>query len=184
MNWQIDYGHAYVGFTGRHLMVATVRGEFETFEGTVEFDEQDVTRSKVEVQIDAASVSTRNPQRDEHFRSADFFDVTNYPYLVFKSKQVVMTDAQHGKLIGDLTIRGITKEVTLVMEYSGVSKSPWNTYSAGFSLTAKVSRKEWGLTWNAVLEGGGLVASDEVTLNIELELTKAVEAPVPAEAAV
>ena len=181
MSWQFDYGHTYIGFTGRHLMVATVRGEFEKFSGTVEFDEQDLTRSKAEIQIEAASVNTRNAQRDEHFRSADFFDVEQYPYITFKSKRVILTDANHGQLVGDLTIRNVTREVVLDAEYSGVSQSPWNTYSAGFSLRGKVNRKDWGLNWNMVLAGGGLVAGDEITLNIDLELTRAVEAVASAQ---
>src|SRR5215471_7182064 len=184
MNWQLDTGHTYIGFTGRHLMVSTVRGEFERFSGTVEFDEQDITRSKADIQIEAASVSTRNEQRDEHFRSADFFDVEHFPYITFKSKRVIMQDAYHGTLIGDLTIRNITREVVLDGEYNGVSLTPWNTYSAGFSLQGKVNRKDWGLNWNMVLAGGGLIASDEITLAIDLELTQPLEvaAPVQAEA--
>ena len=182
MSWQFDYGHTYIGFTGRHLMVATVRGEFENFSGTVAFDEQDITHAGAEIQIEAASVTTRNIQRDEHFRSADFFDVEHYPYIIFKSKQVILHDAHHGQLVGDLTIRNITKEVVLDVEYSGVSQSPWNTYSAGFNLQGKVNRKDWGLNWNAVLAGGGLVASDEITLTIDLELTKPVETVASAQA--
>ena len=183
MSWQFDTGHTHIGFTGRHLMVSTVRGEFEKFSGTVEFDEHDLTRSKAEIQIEAASVNTHNAQRDEHFRSADFFDVERYPYITFKSKRVVMQDAHYGQLIGDLTIRNITREVVLDGEYSGVSQSPWNTYSAGFSLRGKVNRKDWGLNWNMVLAGGGLVAGDEITLAIDLELTMPVEAVASSQAA-
>ena len=175
MSWQFDPGHTYIGFSGRHLMVATVRGEFEQFSGTVEFDEQDITSSQANIQIEAASVTTHNAQRDEHFRSADFFDVEHYPYIIFKSKSVIMQDAHHGQIVGDLTIRNITREVVLDGEYSGVSQTPWNTYSAGFSLRGKVNRKEWGMKWNMVLAGGGLVASDEITLAIDLELTRPVE---------
>lgn len=182
MSWQLDLGHTYIGFTGRHLMVATVRGEFEKFSGTVEFDEQDITRSKANIQIEAASVNTRNADRDVHFRSADFFDVEHYPYITFKSKRVLMKDEHHGQLIGDLTIRNITREVVLDGEYSGVSQTPWNTYSAGFSLRGKVNRKDWGLNWNMVLAGGGLVAGDEITLAIDLELTRPVEAEALAQA--
>ena len=184
MSWQLDTGHTYIGFTGRHLMVATVRGEFEKFSGTIEFDEHDITHAKADIQIDAASVNTRNGQRDEHFRSGDFFDVDHYPYITFKSKRVNMHDAQHGELIGDLTIRNVTREVVLDGEYSGVSQTPWNTYSAGFSLQGKVNRKHWELNWNVALAGGGLVASDEITLAIDLELTKPMEvaATVQAEA--
>jgi polyisoprenoid-binding protein YceI len=182
MNWQFDPGHTYIGFTGRHLMVATVRGEFEKFDGTVEFDEHDLTRSKAEIRIEAASVNTHNAQRDEHFRSADFFDVERSPFITFKSKRVLMRDAHHGQLIGDLTIRDITKEVVLEGEYGGANQTPWNTYSAGFHLQGKVNRKDWGLNWNAVLAGGGFVASDEITLLIDLELTKPVEAGAPPQA--
>ena len=172
MAWQFDEGHTYIGFTGRHMMVATVRGEFEKFSGRVEFDEQDVSRSKAEVRIEVASVNTRNKQRDEHFMSPDFFDAQNYPYITFKSNRVVMKDAHHGQLIGDLTIRDITKEVTLDLEYNGVNQTPWNTLSAGFSLRGKVNRKDWGLNWNALLAGGGVVAGDEIGLVLDLELSK------------
>ena len=172
MAWQFDPGHTYIGFTGRHMMVATVRGEFERFNGTVEFDEKDLSRSTAEVQIEVASVTTRNKQRDEHFMSADFFDAQNYPFITFKSKRVEMSDATHGKLIGDLTIRDITREIGLDLEYNGVNQTPWNTYTAGFSLRGKVNRKDWGLNWNAVLAGGGVVAGDEITLILDLELTK------------
>lgn len=172
MSWQLDPGHAYVGFSGRHLMVATVRGEFEKFSGTVEFDETNLTRSKAEIQIEAASINSRNAQRDEHFKSADFFDVAQYPYIYFKSKQVIMQDANHGKLVGDLTIRNITKEVVLDLEYAGVSQTPWNSASAGFSLRGELNRKDWGLNWNMVLAAGGLVAGDIINLHIDLELAK------------
>ena len=182
MNWQFDEGHTHIGFTGRHMMISTVRGEFERFRGTVEFDEHDLARSKAEIQIEAASVNTHNAQRDDHFRSADFFDMEQYPYITFKSKRVVMHDANHGQLIGDLTIRNITKEVVLEGEYGGVNQTPWNTYSAGFSLRGKVNRKDWGLNWNMLLAGGGLVAGDEITLIIDLELTRPVEAVAPAQA--
>src|SRR5436853_2418037 len=183
MNWKFDEGHTHIGFTGRHMMVATVRGEFEKFSGTVEFDEHDLIRSKAETQIEAASVNTHNAQRDEHFRSADFFDVEHYPYITFKSKRTIIQDVHHGQLVGDLTIRNITREVVLDGEYSGVSQTPWNTYSAGFSLRGKVNRKDWGLNWNMVLAGGGLVASDEITLLIDLELTKPAEAVTPVQVA-
>jgi len=184
MSWQLDTGHTYIGFTGRHLMVSTVRGEFEKFSGNVDFNEQDITRSKVDIQIESGSVNTRNAQRDEHFRSADFFDVEHSPYITFKSKRVIMQDEHHGQLIGDLTIRNITREVVLEGEYSGVSQTPWNTYSAGFSLRGKVNRKDWGLNWNVALAGGGLVASDEITLAIDLELTKPLEVAAPVQAEV
>ena len=175
MSWQIDPGHSYIGFTGRHMMVTTIRGEFEKFTGTVVFDEHDLTRSTVDIQIEAASVNTRNSQRDNHFRSADFFDVDHFPFITFKSKRVILTDGNYGQLIGDLTIRNITKEVALEGEYGGVNLTPFNAYTAGFNLRGKVNRKDWGLNWNAVLAGGGLVASDEITLVIDIELKNPVE---------
>src|SRR5947209_17492933 len=132
MSWQLDPGHTYIGFTGRHLIVATVRGEFEQFSGTVEFDEEDLTRSQADIRIEAASVTTRNAQRDEHFRSADFFDVEHYPFITFKSKRVIMHDAHHGQLIGDLTIRNITRQGVWDGEYAAVNQTPGNTSSAGF----------------------------------------------------
>lgn len=181
MSWKFDPGHTYIGFTGRHMMVATVRGEFEKFSGTVVFDEQNLTGSTIDLQIEASSVNTRNPQRDDHFRSADFFDVEHFPFITFKSKRVILTDANHGQLIGDLTIRDITKEVILDGEYGGMNMTPFDTYSAGFNLRGKVNRKDWGLNWNAVLTGGGLIASDEIMLVIDLELTKPVEAVAPAQ---
>ncbi len=183
MNWQFDTGHTHIGFTGRHLMVATVRGQFEKFRGTVEFDEHDLARSKADIQIEAASVNTHNVQRDEHFRSADFFDVEHHPSITFKSKRVIMHDEHRGQLIGDLTIRNVTREVVLEGEYRGVSQTPWNTYSAGFSLRAKVNRKDWGLNWNMVLAGGGLLASDEITLIIDLELTSPAGVVAPVQSA-
>jgi len=182
-SWQLDTGHTYNGFTGRHMMVSTVRGEFEKFAGTVVFDEHDLTNSTVDIQIEAASVNTRNLQRDDHFRSADFFDVEHFPVITFKSKQVILTTADHGQLIGELSIRSITKEVILDGEYGGVNVTPFNTYSAGFSLRGKINRKDWDLNWNAVLAGGGLIASDEITLVIDLELTRPLEAAVSAQSA-
>src|SRR5205823_7245123 len=149
--------------------------------GTVEFDEYNLTRSKAEIQIEAASVNTRNAQRDEHFRSPDFFDVEQYPFITFKSKRVIMHDAHHGQLIGDLTIRNITKEGVLDGEYGGVNQTYWNTSSAGFHLQTKVNRNDWVLNWNEVLAGGGLVASDELALFIDLELIRPVEASAPAQ---
>jgi polyisoprenoid-binding protein YceI len=183
MSWQIDEGHTHVGFTCRHMMVSTVRGEFEKIRGTVEFNEHDLTRSKAEIQIEVASVSTHNAQRDEHLCSADFFDVEQYPFMTFKSKRLILTDANHGQLIGDLTIRDITREVVLDGEFGGVSQTPWNTYSAGFNVRGKVNRKDWGLKWNMVLADGGLTAGNEITLTIDLELTKPVEAVAPVQAA-
>ena len=175
MSWQIDPAHSHIQFSARHLMITTVRGRFERFTGTIEADEQDPTRSRVEVQIEAASVDTRNPQRDADLRGPNFLDAENHPYLYFKSKRIEQVDASHGRIVGDLTIRGTTREVTLDVDYGGQAKTPWGTLSAGFSATTKINRKDWGLTWNMALETGGVMVGDEITIDIELELVKQVE---------
>jgi polyisoprenoid-binding protein YceI len=182
MAWQPDYSHAFVQFSARHMMISTVRGQFEKFTVNADIVEQDVTKSKLEVLIDAASVNTKFEQRDNHLRSPDFFHAKEYPYLVFKSKRGVKLDETHGKLIGDLTIRDITKEVALDVEFLGRVKSPWGTESAGFTATTKVNRKDWNLNWNVGLEAGGWLVGDDVTINIEIEFTKVPDVvPAPAE---
>ncbi|MFL5806821.1 MAG: YceI family protein [Roseiflexaceae bacterium] len=175
MPWQIDPNHSHIEFSARHMMITTVRGRFERFTVAVEADEDDPTRASVDVQIEAASVDTRNAQRDADLRSANFLDADQYPYLTFKSTRVEQIDSSHGRIIGDLTIRGVTKEAVLDVEYAGQAKSPWGTTSAGFNATAKISRKDWGLTWNMVLETGGVMVGDAITIDIELELVKQAE---------
>jgi polyisoprenoid-binding protein YceI len=182
MSWQIDPAHSHVGFSVRHMMISKVRGQFERFSGTVELDENDVTRSSVEVQIEAASINTRDSQRDAHLRSADFLNAEQYPYLIFKSKRVEQIDATHGRIIGDLTIRDVTREVVLDVEYAGQSKSPWGTISAGFNARTTINRKDWGLTWNVALETGGVLVGEDITINIEIELVKQPEEVATAEA--
>ncbi len=152
------------------MMISNVRGRFEAFTGTVEFDQQNPANSSVDVQIEAASINTRESQRDNHLRSADFFDAENSPYLTFKSKKVEIVDDEHGRIIGDLTIRGVTKEVVLDTEFNGMSQSPWGFSSAGFSASTKINRKDWDLTWNMALETGGVLVSDEIKINIDLEI--------------
>jgi polyisoprenoid-binding protein YceI len=174
MAWQIDNSHSDIQFSVRHMMISKVRGQFKRFAGTVEFNENDPATSAVEVQIEAASIDTHDEKRDGHLQSPDFLDVAQYPHLTFKSKRVEKTDDSHGKITGDLTIRGVTKEVVLAVEYSGQAKSPWGTTSAGFSATTTINRRDWGLTWNAPLETGGVLVGDEVTIAIELEIVKQV----------
>ena len=176
MSWQIDPAHSQIQFSARHMMISNVRGRFESFTGSVEFDEIDTTRSRVEVEIDAASINTREPQRDGHLKSPDFLNAEQYPYLRFKSTRVEKVDDTHGRIVGDLTIRDMTQQVVLNVEYAGQAKSPWGTVSAGFSATAKINRKDWGLTWNAALETGGVLVGDEITINLELEIVKQAEA--------
>jgi polyisoprenoid-binding protein YceI len=173
MPWKMDTSHTEIGFSVKHLMVANVRGRFEQFSGTVEADEADPTGALVHVTIDAGSINTRDAQRDGHLKSADFLDVATYPTLSFASTSVELHGTDRATLHGDLTIRGVTKPVALAVTYNGQATSPWGTRSAGFSATTTISRKEWGLVWNAPLETGGLLVGDDVGITIDIELQKA-----------
>jgi polyisoprenoid-binding protein YceI len=181
MSWMIDSAHTEANFSVRHMMISNVRGQFEKVAGAVEFDEANPANTRVDVQIEAASVNTREEKRDAHLKSPDFFDAEKYPYLTFKSKRVEVKDATHARLIGDLTIRAVTKEVALDVEYNGSAKSPWGTLSAGFSARTTIKRKDWDLNWNVALETGGWLVGDDVHISIELEI---VQQPETAPAAV
>lgn len=172
MSWQIDSAHSLVEFSVRHMMISTVRGRFEKFGGLVDFDEQNPTKAVIDIEIDAASINTNDPQRDGHLRSADFFAVENYPVMKFKSTRVEKVDDSHGRIIGNLTIKDITKEVVLDARYAGVAKSPWGGSSVGASATTVINREDWGLTWNQALETGGVLVGKEIKIAIELELVK------------
>ncbi len=179
MSWKIDPSHSEVTFSVRHMMISNVRGRFEKFTGVVDFNESDPAQSIVDVQIEAASISTRDAQRDAHLRSPDFFNAEAFPYLTFKSKRIELVDAENGRIYGDLTIRDITREVELDVTHNGVSKSPWGTMVAGFSASTKINRKDWDLTWNVALETGGMLVGDAININIEIEIIKEEQA-VPA----
>ena len=176
MAWVIDSAHSEVNFTVRHMMISNVRGQFQKVEGTVDFDEAHPVNSTVDVKIEAASINTREEKRDAHLKSPDFLDAEKYPYLTFKSKRVDVKDDSHARLMGDLTIRDVTKEVSLDVEYNGSAKSPWGTTSAGFSAKTAIKRKDWGLNWNVALETGGWLVGDDIHINIELEIVKQPEA--------
>jgi len=179
MSWKIDPSHSEVTFSVRHMMISNVRGRFEKFTGVVDFNESDPAQSIVDVQIEAASISTRDAQRDAHLRSPDFFNAEAFPYLTFKGKRIELVDAENGRIYGDLTIRDITREVVLDVTHNGVSKSPWGTMVAGFSASTKINRKDWDLTWNVALETGGMLVGDTLNINIEIEIIKEEQA-VPA----
>lgn len=184
MSWLIDSAHTEVNFSVRHMMISNVRGRFERLSGTVEFDEANPGNTAVEVKIEAASLNTNEEKRDVHLKSPDFFATEQYPYLIFKSKRIEVTDATHARLIGDLTIRDVTREASLDVEFNGSAKSPWGTTSAGFSAKTSIKRKDWGLNWNVALETGGWLVGDDVHISIELEIVKQPEtAPVEAVAA-
>lgn len=183
MSWTIDYSHSAIEFKARHMMISNVKGSFERFNGTVDYDETNPAATRVDIQIEAASIDTNDPKRDGHLRSPDFFDVEKFPTLSFKSKKVVLVEVDEAKLVGDLTIRDVTREVTLDVERLGTSKSPWGTTNTGFSGSVRINRKEWGLNWNVALETGGWLVSDAIDISIDLELTQVVEPAAEAAAA-
>src|SRR4051812_27131609 len=161
-SWIVDPAHAEVGFAVRHLMISTVRGRFGAVEGTVTIDETRPESAKIDVTADVASIDTRQEMRDNHLRSADFFDVANYPKLRFVSKKVRGDLAGDFTVVGDLTIRGVTREVTLDVSLQGRGQDPWGNERAGFEAKGKISRGDFGLTWNQALEAGGVAVGDEV----------------------
>lgn len=174
MSWNIDNAHTQVEFTVRHLMISKVRGQFEKFSGQVEFDETHPENTSLMVKIETASVNTRDAKRDGHLKSPDFFNSEVYPYMTFTSKRTKLIDKNQARLVGDLTIRDVTKEVVLDVEYVGKAKSPWGMTSVGFAAVTKINREEWGLTWNQNLETGGVLVSKEVEIAIEIELMESV----------
>lgn len=169
--WAIDGAHTVVGFTARHLMAAKVRGSFNTVNGTIDIAENP-EGSTVEVSIDAGSINTGAEDRDAHLRSPDFLDVENHPTLTFRST-AVRRDGDDYLVDGELTIRDITKPVTLDLEYHGVATDPWGNAKALFSATAKIEREDWGLTWNAPLEAGGWLVGKTVSIELEIQAAKA-----------
>lgn len=167
--YQIDPAHSAAQFAVRHMMVSNVRGEFTKLSGKVIFDPQNLAASSVEAVIDAASLSTREAQRDTHLKSPDFFDVAKFPALTFKSKQIYRANGQL-LMKGDLTMRGVTKEVVMTVDGPTPElKDPWGNLRIGASATARVNRKDWGLNWNAALEAGGVVVGDDVNITIDME---------------
>ena len=175
--WQIDPAHSAAHFSVRHLMISNVRGEFGKVSGNVVLDPSDLTKSTVEVSVDATTINTREPQRDEHLRSADFFDVANHPAITFRSKQITAAGAGRFKVTGDLTIRGVTRAVTFDVDGpTPPVKDPWGNVRAGVSATAKINRKDFGLVWNALTEAGGVVVGDEVSITFEAELVQKIPA--------
>lgn len=172
--WQIDPAHSNVEFAVRHLMISTVKGRFGDVRGMVTMDEADATRGAVDVTIETASIDTRVEQRDQHLRSSDFFDVEHFPTITYRSRRVE-ADAHGGlSVVGDLTIRGTTREVALAVTPEGRGPDPWGGERAAFSAVAKINRRDFGLTWNQLLETGGVAVSDEVKISLDVELVRQV----------
>ncbi len=171
-NWTIDTTHSEIGFKVKHLVISTVSGKFTSFEGTLQAEKEDFTDARISFSADIDSIHTGNEQRDGHLKSADFFDAEKFPKLTFTSTEVIHEGGSDYKIKGDLTLHGVTKPVTLAAEYGGTQKSLYGQTVAGFELTGKINRQDYGLTWSAVTEAGGLVVSDEVRLVLAVELVK------------
>ena len=171
--WKIDPAHSGAEFKVRHMMISNVKGRFSAISGTVTLDEDDISNSSVEASIDAASIDTREAQRDAHLKSADFFDVEKYPALKFTSTHVKRTGEDEFAVEGDLTIHGVTRHVTFHVEGPGTpAKDPWGNTRLGLSATAKINRKDFGLTWNATLETGGILVGEEVNITLDIQLIR------------
>ena len=171
--WTLDPEHSEVQFRVRHLMISNVTGEFDDFQIDVETEEEDFMTAKVNFTVDINSITTGNAQRDQHLKSADFFDAANYPQLKFVTTKYENVDNDGSyEVYGDLTIRGKTKNIKFDCEFGGIIKDPWGNTRAGFSINGKVNRKEFGLHWDAVTEAGSIVVSDEVKIHVALELIK------------
>jgi polyisoprenoid-binding protein YceI len=171
--WNIDASHSHANFSVRHLMISNVRGEFRTLAGKVTFSPDAPEQAVVEAEVEVASIHTREDKRDEHLRSADFFDAANFPKITFKSTSI-KRDGDDLALTGDLTIRGTTKPVTFQVEaLSPEQTDPWGGKRVGTSATAKIKRSDFGITWNAALETGGVVVGDEIKIALDIELVKA-----------
>jgi polyisoprenoid-binding protein YceI len=174
--YQIDSQHTGAHFKVRHMMISNVKGEFSRIAGSAEFDPSNLSASHVEATIDSASVNTREAQRDSHLRSHDFLDVTRYPKITFRSTKIVSTGKDSFEVIGDLTIRDVTREVTLQVEsVTPEIKDPDGLWRLGATASTRIARKDFGLTWNAVLESGGFVVGDEVDITIDVELVRKAE---------
>ena len=172
--WKLDPAHSVAEFKVRHMMIANVKGQFTAIAGAMTLDPDDVTRSRIEASVDAASINTRDVQRDGHLKSPDFFDVEKYPNLTFASTRVEREDEGQLKVIGNLTIHGVTREVTFDVDGpTPPHKDPWGNTRIGVSAAAKINRKDFGLHWNAPLEAGGLLVGEEVTITLELEFVQA-----------
>lgn len=172
--WKIDPVHSSAQFKVKHMMISNVKGEFTGVTGTLQFDPADVTKSRVDASIDASSITTKDEKRDAHLKSADFFDVEKFPTLNFKSTRVSKSGEGELKVAGDLTIHGITRNVTFEVEGpSAPMKDPWGNSRVGLSATTRINRKDFGLNWNAALETGGILVGEEVTITLDIQFIQA-----------
>lgn len=173
MPWQLDPSHSSIEFAVKHMVLATAKGTFKEYDVKADVDPTNLAASSATVTIDAASLDTNNNDRDTHLRSPDFFDVENYPQITFVTKKIEQRKGDDYEITGDLTIRDITKEVTLKGELNGPAKDPWGNERVGLSADGKINRKDFGLNWNVALEAGGFLVGEDVKLSIEAQLVKA-----------
>ncbi|HAH22791.1 MAG TPA: hypothetical protein DCL77_03340 [Prolixibacteraceae bacterium] len=174
VKWVLDPSHSEILFKVKHLMITNVKGEFRKFTGEINSVGDDFSAASVNVTLDASSIFTNDDNRDTHLKSADFFDVENHRELTFVGTSLKKLDDDNYELKGNLTIKGISREVKLDVEFGGINKDPWGNEKAGFSLEGKINRKDWGLNWNAALETGGVLVSDEVKISAEVQFVKQV----------
>lgn len=170
--WAVDATHSSVDFSVKHMMIATVKGTFHTFEADIVADPTDLTTAEIDFRVDLASIDTRNADRDAHIKSADFFDVEKYPSLQFKSNKVTKTDDGEYEVTGDVTLHGVTRSETFTVAFEGAGRDPWGNEKVGFSAAGKLNRSDYGLTYNAVLETGGVLIGDQIKFTIDLEAAK------------
>ncbi len=170
--WAVDLDHSTAEFSIRHLMISTVRGRFSQFSGVIQGNPADLTTASAHLSIDVNSIDTRQNDRDNHLRSADFFDVSHYPTMTFDSTNISRVSGDTYNVVGKLTIHGIAREVSVQVEFQGISKDPWGNTRAGFTGTTRINRKDFGLMWNQALETGGVLVGDEVRITVELETVK------------
>jgi len=170
--WALDPTHSELQFKVKHLMISTVTGQFNKFSGTVETEENDFTTAKVHFETEVNSISTNNEQRDLHLKAGDFFDAEKYPVVIFEGERMQKTSDDEYKLHGTLTIRGVSKKLVLNVEFGGVTQDPWGNTRSGFSVTGKINRHDFGISFGAVSETGGLLLGDEVRINANVQFVK------------
>jgi polyisoprenoid-binding protein YceI len=172
--WNLDPVHSVAEFKVKHMMISNVKGQFTGISGALTLDQNDITNSRVEATIDAASINTRDAQRDAHLKSAEFFDAERFPTLAFRSTRIKRVSSDELKVAGNLTIHGVTREVVFNVEGpTAPEKDPWGNTRIGVSATTKINRRDFGLTWNAALETGGILVGDEITITLDLQFVKA-----------
>jgi len=170
-SWELDASHSVLGFSVKHMMISNVHGRFDKATGTLELDDKDVTKSSVKIEIETGSVNTNEPKRDGHLKSPDFFEAEKFPKMTFKSKSITKA-GNNFKVVGDLTIKNVTKEVTLDVELSAEAKDPWGNVKRGVTVSGKLNREDFGLTWNKALEAGGVLVGKDVSLTLDAEFNK------------